>query len=96
MYSTIGNPIPEDVDPCNNPFLDIIAKLANVEFTEVIVPSYADYEKKFSLTVASGDMPDIMHDQWTFNEVMKHGMDGAFEPLNDYISKSSLVSKLYS
>ncbi|HOJ09999.1 MAG TPA: extracellular solute-binding protein [Clostridiales bacterium] len=96
MYSTTGTSVPGDVDPCSNPFLNIIAELANVEFTEVIVPPYADYDGKFKLTVASGDMPDVMHDQWSFNEVTKYGIDGAFEPLNNYIANSSFISKIYS
>lgn len=96
FMSTLGTAVPEDVNPADTPFLKIIAELANVEFTEVIVPPYADYDQKLQLTVASGDMPDVMHDQWDPAGMDKLGMEGAFEPLNDYIAKSESLKQFFT
>ena len=96
FMSTLGRAVPEEVDPTDNPFLDVIEELANVEFTEVIVPPYADYDQKFQLTVASGDMPDVMHDQWDPEGMNKFGLDGAFEPLNSYIEKSEYLNEFFT
>lgn len=96
FMSTLGTAVPEDVNPADTPFLKLIAELANVEFTEVIVPPYADYDQKLQLTVASGDIPDVMHDQWDPAGMDKLGMEGSFEPLNDYIAKSEFLKTFFT
>jgi len=87
--------LPEDFDPKNNLILNELAKMANVEFTEVILPPYADYQTRFNLMMSSGDIPDVVH-YTSYNELNKYGMEGAFIELTDIISESSIMQKRYS
>jgi len=87
--------VPEGVSVSDNPFINKIAEMANVEFTEVTVPAYTDFITKFNLMVASGDIPDFLH-CWSIDEVQKHGNMGAFLELTDVIKNSTVLSKKYN
>jgi len=93
FFGDAGIKFPADVDVSNNPFLNIVEKAANVDL-EMIQPQYADFETKFNLAISSGEIPDIVH-CWFADAINKNGMAGAFVPLDEYISKSETLSKLY-
>ena len=93
FFGDAGIKFPADVDVSNNPFLNIIEKAANVDL-EMTQPQYADFETKFNLAISSGEIPDIVH-CWFADAINKNGMAGAFVPLDEYISKSETLSKLY-
>lgn len=93
FFGDAGIKFPADVDVSNNPFLNIVEKAANVDL-EMIQPQYADFETKFNLAISSGEIPDIVH-CWFADAINKNGIAGAFVPLDEYISKSETLSKLY-
>jgi len=95
FYGTAGVKIPEGVKLDDNPFINKIAELANVKFTEVTVPEYTDFQTKFNLMISSGDVPDFVH-CWFPNDVNSHGAAGAFVELSDIISNSPVLSKMYT
>jgi len=96
FFSDAGNVIPQDVDQNNEPFLATLEKLANVDL-EIIRPAYQDYVTKVNLSIASGDLPDLIHCYGTIvTEVRKAGADGAFVDLEKNIKNSKLASKVYT
>ncbi|MBP1993787.1 extracellular solute-binding protein [Paenibacillus eucommiae] len=94
FYSNSGVPHPEGVDPNNNPFLDIVNKLANVKL-KVEVPSYQEFETKFNLLMASGKLPDLVHTPY-LSVAEKSGDDGAFIDLKKYYDNSPIIQKVIS
>lgn len=96
FYITSGLTVPENFDTKNNFVLDEIAKLANVEIEEAVVPSYpADYVTKFHLMIASGDMCDVIH-MPLVNDLNNYGKNGTFVELTDIINNSFIMEKRYS
>lgn len=95
FYGNGGISVPEDIDYRNNPFINEIASIANVEITEAIVPPYADTKTKFNLMVSSGDIPDFVH-CWFPSDVQVNGKNGAFLELTDIIKNSIAISSKYS
>jgi len=85
-----GNASKED-----NPFLNQIAEWANVEFTEVSSPPYADYNQKLNLVLASGDLPDVIHSAFQANLINRFGMEGAFLSLEKYINERPILNSIY-
>lgn len=69
------------------PIIKEIMEKTNITFKWEQAPSDSDqYKEKFNILVGAGDLPDIMinPDKLVLNE---GGMNGAFEPLNDYIDQ---------
>ncbi|NSW89586.1 MAG: extracellular solute-binding protein [Firmicutes bacterium] len=94
FFGDAGIAFPNDVDKSNNPFLNVIEKAANVDL-EMIQPAYADFQTKFNLMMASGDIPDIVH-CWFHADIDKYGADGAFLDWEPLVQKSPVLSKLYN
>lgn len=90
-----GIAIPEDIDPNDNPYINALKELANVEITEMTIPPYTDFSTKLNLVLASADMPDIIHSN-DYAVLSKAGYDGAFIDLTDYIADSELLSSKFS
>lgn len=95
FYHTSGNSVPDKLDFGNNEFINQIAEWANVEFTEVTVPAYADLKTKFNLMMASGNIPDIIHHN-NIADMNQYGKDGAFLELSEIAKNSSEISKKYT
>ena len=87
--------IPDKFDYKNNEIINKIAELANVEFTEVTVPAYADLKTKFNLMMASGTIPDIVIHN-TIADMNQYGKDGAFLELSEYVANSAFLSEKYN
>lgn len=94
FFGDAGIKFPDDIDKSNNPFLNIIEKAANVDL-EMIQPAYADFQTKFNLTMASGDIPDIVH-CWFHADINKYGADGAFANWEPLVKNSKVLSKYYT
>ena len=86
-----GLPHPDGVDPSDNKFIRIVEDLANVDL-ELEVPSFADFQTRFNLVLASGDLPDIVH-SWLPDEVYKAARQGAFLDLKSYYDNSPQLKK---
>lgn len=87
--------IPDKFDYKDNDIINKIAELANVEFTEVTVPAYADLKTKFNLMMASGTIPDVVIHN-TIADMNQYGKDGAFLELSEYVKNSSVLSEKYN
>ncbi|NLD87627.1 MAG: hypothetical protein GX633_05150 [Clostridiales bacterium] len=72
-----------------------IAAIANIEFTELIVPAYTDTETKFNLMMAGGDIPDYIHRAHR-PDMRRYGEEGAFADITDIIRSSDILSPLYT
>jgi len=94
FFGDAGIAFPSDVDKSNNPFLNIIEKAANVDL-EMIQPPYADFQTRFNLMMASGDIPDIVH-CWFHSDIDKYGAEGAFLDWEPLVQKSAVLSKVYN
>ena len=69
------------------PVIKEITKKTNVSFKWEQAPSDdKQYQEKFNILVASGDIPDIMING-TKDTLNQGGVNGVFEPLNSYIDK---------
>ncbi len=86
-----GLPHPDGVDPSNNKFINIVEDYANVDL-EIDIPSYADFQTRFNLMTASGDMTDIVH-SWLPDEAYPLARQGAFIDLKSYYDNSPQVQK---
>ncbi|KZE73719.1 ABC transporter substrate-binding protein [Paenibacillus elgii] len=79
---TWENPVPgpdsEAVKAINEKF--------NVDFKPQYVP-WDTYDEKLSVTMASGDIPDVIGMELVDANYMKWAKQGAFLPLNDYLDK---------
>jgi len=93
FFGDAGIAFPSDVDKSDNPFLNIIEKAANVDL-EMIQPPYGDFQTKFNLMMASGDIPDIVH-CWFHADIDRYGSEGAFLDWEPLVQKSNL-SKYYN
>lgn len=89
-----GIVFPSDVDPGNNPIINIVEKLANVDL-DITKPEIADFQTKFNLLMSSGEVPDIVH-SWFEADVNKFGKAGAFLALDDLIANSPVLSQFHS
>ncbi|NLC67451.1 MAG: extracellular solute-binding protein [Clostridiaceae bacterium] len=94
FFGDAGIAFPSDVDKSDNPFLNIIEKAANVDL-EMIQPVYADFQTKFNLMMASGEIPDIVH-CWFHSDIDKYGAEGAFLDWEPLVQKSAILSKIYN
>jgi ABC-type glycerol-3-phosphate transport system substrate-binding protein len=94
FFGDAGIAFPTEVDVSNNPFLNLIEEAANVDL-EMIQPSYADFQTKFNLTMASGNIPDIVH-CWFHADINKYGVEGAFCDWEELISTSPTLKKYYT
>lgn len=94
FYGDSGLPHPEGVNPSDNRFLNIIERLANVDL-EVEVPGYQDFENKFNLLMASGQLPDLVH-TYHLATATKSGDDGAFIDLKELYDNSPAIQKVVS
>ncbi|MEF3313369.1 extracellular solute-binding protein [Paenibacillus sp. GYB004] len=81
----------DTTDPSNNPFLNIVEQIANVDL-KVEVPPYKDYQTKFNLLLSSGKLPDLLHTNYP-DPTYKAARDGAFIDLKPYYDKSPIVQK---
>ena len=95
FMGTAGLKFPDGVGPNDNAYINKIAELANVKFTEVICPEYSDFQTKFNLMFSTNDIPDLVH-CWFPSDVQTQGEAGAFMELSDIISSSSVLSKTYN
>ena len=69
------------------PFIKEITKRTGIRFEFVPAPNTEDqFREKFNVTVASGDIPDIMVSTYR-DDMMKVAEQGAFAVLNDYIDE---------
>jgi len=82
---------PEGVDPSDNKFLKIVEDKANVDL-KLEVPSFADYQTRFNLLMASGKLPDIVH-TWLLDDTYKAARQGAFLDLKAYYDNSPQLQK---
>lgn len=95
FFSDAGIIVPPDVDINDNPYVNELEKLANVDL-EIEMPAYADYINKVNLSIASGDIPDIIHAFGTvLNEIKRTGPEGQFLELTKYIENSEILSQKY-
>lgn len=95
FYVTAGASVAEDFNYAKNPMLDIIAKNANVEITEAIVPPWSDTVTKYNLMMSSGNLCDVIQ----FNGVQQlniDGKNGAFVDLADIIKNSGILMERYN
>lgn len=83
MSFTYSNPPPKD-----GVGLQMLNEKFNVEHDLTVVP-YANYQEKMSLTLAGGNMPDlvVVEEYLAGGSLYKWAKQGAFLPLNDYIDK---------
>ena len=95
FYHTSGTGVPDKINFQNNDFINQIAEWANVEFTEVTVPAYADLKTKFNLMMASGTIPDIIHHN-NIADMNQYGKDGAFLELSEIVKNSPVISSKYN
>jgi ABC-type sugar transport system, periplasmic component len=86
-----GLPHPAGVDPSDNKFIRIVEDLANVDL-EIEIPSFADFQTRYDLMIASGKLPDIVH-TWLLDETYKHAREGAFIDLKSYYDNSPQLQK---
>lgn len=82
----------DTTDPSNNPFINIVEKISNVDL-KLEVPPYKDYQTKFNLLLSSGQLPDILHTNYP-DPTYKAAREGAFIDLKAYYDKSPIVKKL--
>lgn len=69
------------------PIIQEITKRTGVNFEFVAAPNTEDqFREKFNVTVASGDIPDIMVSTYR-DDMMKVAEQGTFAALDDYIVK---------
>lgn len=95
FYITSGSTVPDNFDYKNNFVIDEIARLANVEIEEAVVPPYSDYMTKFNLMMSSGDICDVVHIP-SPNQMTVHGKNGAFIELTEIIKNSPVLSSRYT
>lgn len=67
------------------PFYKELAKRTNINLDIQLLP-ITDAAQKFNLIMASGNLPDLV-DWSVMNDVAKYGSEGAFIPLEKYISQ---------
>ncbi|HCS75592.1 MAG TPA: hypothetical protein DIW17_17170 [Clostridiales bacterium] len=95
FYVTAGAEIPEDYDFADNPILNELAKLANVEITEAVVPPWSDVVTKYNLMMSGGNICDVVH----YNDptsMVNDGKNGAYVELTDMINQSPVLTERYS
>lgn len=74
------------------PFYKELAKRTNITLDIQLLPS-SDTAQKFNVIMASGNLPDLV--DWTsMNDVTKYGTEGAFIPLEKYISQCPNIKKV--
>ena len=95
FMGTAGLSFPDGTGPSDNVYINKIAELANVKFSEVICPEYSDFQTKFNLMFSTNDIPDLVH-CWFPADVQTQGEAGAFMELSNVIASSSVLSKTYS
>ena len=95
FMSTVGYTVPDGVDLNDNPYINRIKELANVEITELTVPPYTDFATKLNLMLSSNSIPDLVH-CWQLDEIGKAGAAGAFYETTDIIRGSAVLSPLYT
>ncbi|WP_199613831.1 extracellular solute-binding protein [Paenibacillus alkalitolerans] len=79
-------PRPESVSSNDSVWMKPIVERTNVYFNWLKAPNdNKDYLEKFNLTLAGGDLPDVM--EATPDLLNKGGENGAFEPLNELIDE---------
>lgn len=93
FFGDAGISFPDDINKSDNPFLNIIEEAANVDL-EMVQPTYADFETRFNLMMASGEIPDIVH-CWFHADINRYGAEGAFLNWDDLVAKSSTLQKYY-
>jgi ABC-type glycerol-3-phosphate transport system substrate-binding protein len=76
--------------------MDWIEKKANIEWTDLNVPVYADVNTKFNLMMASGTIPDFVEIFFRKPDMRRYADEGAFLDVTDYMLKSSRIKELYS
>ncbi|WP_010269721.1 extracellular solute-binding protein [Paenibacillus senegalensis] len=86
---------PDNVDPSDNPFINIIEEEANVDL-RLDVPAYSDWETVFRLMLASGKLPDIVHSPGLHSEIYQAANEGAFIDLKEYYDNSPIVQAVIS
>ncbi|HOJ09269.1 MAG TPA: extracellular solute-binding protein [Clostridiales bacterium] len=94
FYVTAGIATPDNFNFQSNVILDEIAKIANVEITEVIVPPSSDTITKYNLMMSSGNICDVVH-LASKNTMINDGKNGAYVELSDIIKKSAIITERY-
>jgi len=95
FYVTQGATVPEDFDYQNNTILNLIAKAANVEIVEAIVPPWSDIVTKYNLMMSSGNICDVVHYNGP-QTINNDGKNGAFLDLTSVINNSAIIKERYS
>lgn len=93
FFGTAGIPVPEDVKPDDNDFIRVFENAANVD-VEMIAPTYQEFQTKFNLMMASGDIPDLVH-CWFKDDVERYGREGAFKNWMDLLPKTTTLKTYY-
>lgn len=84
---------PQDgFDPNDNPIINRVEELTNVDLNVEMV-SQADYETKYKLMLASGNLPDISYQMSSQEQTFEAARAGAFIDLKAYYDKSPIIQK---
>ncbi|HOJ11843.1 MAG TPA: extracellular solute-binding protein [Clostridiales bacterium] len=94
FYQEAGQAFPDDFKHEDNWFINFLCEKANVEITELIVPTLTDAETKFSLLMSSGRIPDLI-ERFSITELKDYGTKGAFLPSLDIIKSSPNISRFF-
>lgn len=82
IQGTWGSPVPGP----GTAGVKLINEKFNVDYTPQFVP-YGEYDSILPVTMAAGDLPDIIGMEGVSANFVKWAKQGAFLPLNDYIDK---------
>lgn len=94
FFATAGIKFPDDVDSGNNYFINLFEKAANVD-VQTIMPQYSEYQTKFNLMMASGDIPDLV-EYYNKDDINKYGAQGAFKDWKNLLPKAPVLKSYYS
>jgi len=82
----------DGMNPSDNPIVNQVEKLANVDLQVEQVPA-VDFDTKFRLMLASGNLPDIVNDMFALEQSYEAARAGAFIDLKAYYDNSPIIQK---
>lgn len=86
MASDDARTLPEGATNDNNPFLKYIEDNTHIDVEPIVAPSNG-YEDKLNVTMASGDVPDLIKASVSVDWFAKMINEKALSPLNELIDK---------
>lgn len=91
-FSMYGNLVPE-LNDADNAFFKELSKKTNTKI-DVTIPPSADYNEALTVTMASGDYPDVIMFQDPNAKVYQDAVkNGVIIPVNQYLKKASNINK---